>query len=354
MIPETVLGYQLQPQLAVVQGRLLEVWRHAQVIDIRKAEGRDATAALSELPGIVAAVVREACVVMSEIVADCEANPPSSRVHGREEWDLQSLRNSYLPFEQVIDTTVESRLGSYAVVEEMAFVAQLELNQRLERLLRLKETHSPAVRLGECDGALRRTRKALAAVDRAVSKADGVEPLLDFESELVTSLRVRGAYVKLRQRLRPLEHDDNPVRVRLRLAGTLIAKVVGWDAYAQMRVGDRLMLRDLQTRILSWLGTEQSTAAGGEQLMADFAAFGELLSLVNRRQELVEHDCAALERAMEALEGGRVSEIPALVAPVRGRCRNVDELLDRTTESCADEWQQAIRTALREMGRRCQ
>lgn len=153
--------------------------------------------------------------------------------------------------------------------------------------------------LSACDSSLRRLRKALNAVDVIIASASSVPPLLDFSSELQTSLAVRRALAKFRARL----GSDGPptsesLRGRLRSIGTQIAILVGWDVHPELRVRDRLVMRGLQLRILAWLrGEGDASNPMGLRLWQGFVACVEMFSLVNRRQELVAHDVGVLGAA---------------------------------------------------------
>jgi hypothetical protein len=216
------------------------------------------------------------------------------------------IRTSYLPFERAIDVTVESKLGSIDAVDEIVFIAELELRQRAERLERVRPAQGPAVLLGECDSSLRRIKKALSAVDAAIAEVTAVPRVLDFTPELETSLASRRAYAKFRSRImKGGEPTPETLRARLRLAGTQIAVLVGWDVYPDLRVRDRLLLRELQERVLAWLrGEHEDASSAGTRLFQDLAACVEMFSLVNRRQELVEHDAAVVRRLVEKVEAG--------------------------------------------------
>jgi hypothetical protein len=78
--------------------------------------------------------------------------------------------------------------------------------------------------------------------------------------------------------------------------------LVSWDIYSGLRVRDRLLLRGLQQRLLAWLNTMNAPADAGMRLWQDIAACVEMFALVNRRQELVEHDTTLLTQGVTALQ----------------------------------------------------
>ncbi|MGN6104308.1 MAG: hypothetical protein ACTHU0_04330 [Kofleriaceae bacterium] len=308
-------------ELANFQEPMRALVSRSKRIDIRAYEIATADRVAEELQPITLALLGDARALLGAILEVQQAVQPPAGDPSSSAWA------SHLPFEREIDAAVATKLGSRRAVEEIAFIAQLELRQREDRLGRIGARHGATALLGECDSSLRRVRKALNAVDAAIAKAEDVPPLLDFTSELGTSLAVRRAYAKFRVRLK-LDGEPAPeaLRARLRAAGTAIAILVGWDAYPEMRVQDRLLLRDLQQRILGWLrGGQDSTAAAGLRLWQDLGACVELFSLINLRQELVAHDAAVVRGLVEAAPSG--AALRAALRPLEGLDPELDVLL---------------------------
>ena len=299
----------------------------ASDLDLRAFEILDAERIAAELRPTALGLLREARAVLGEVQDTCDAigegfGPADT---GR------SIRSSYLPFERAIDETMPSRVRSHRTVEEIAFIALLELRQREERLERVGPEQGTAPLLGECDSSLRRIRKALSAVDAAIANVAGVPPLLVFTSEVEVSLAVRRAYAKFRARLHALG-DPTPadLHVRFRAVGTMIAVLVGWNVYREMRVHDRLVLRDLQRRILDWLrDTPTETRGDGLRLWQDLTACVEMFSLVNRRQELVEHDGAVVRDSLLRLRKAAAvdDQTCAQLESLDGLDQELDDLL---------------------------
>ncbi len=287
--------------LVRLQGGLCELGRAVTDVDVRSVESSLDERAGGVLAVMVLRLLDDVVEQLNTITARCEEFPPTSGPVSQQDWELQPLRDSYAPLERVLDSAVETRLGSVRVVEEMAFIAGLELRQRSERVRRLRRGANCRAILVECDGALRRIRKALEAVDAAIARACGVEPRLEFRSELQASLLVRAAYVRIRAQFEQLSQLSKPVSTRIRIAGTQIATAIGWDAYVHMRIADRLLMRELQVRILNWLADEVPDEIAGERLLVDLRGFAQMLTLINRRQELVEHDAGILTAALRQI-----------------------------------------------------
>lgn len=320
--------------LAQHQESLKSIVLRGRHLDIRAYELATAEQVDRELKPAVLRLLTEARSLLSEILQACERALSEAEAGQSSGTGLDSPTSAAMPFERAIDATLEARAGSRRAVEEIAFIAQLELRQRFERLERVVPAHGHGTMLDECDSSLRRSRKALTAVDAAIARAERVAPQLDYTSELQQSLMVRRVYSKFRERaLEGGEPTTDGLRARFRAVGTLFAKLVGEDIYPDMRVRDRLLLRDLQQRVLVWLRAgETAKPALGLRLWQDIAACIEMLSLVNRRQELIEHDHGRVRAAEEALVGQ--SDVQPLsdalrstLKPLQGLDLELDRLL---------------------------
>lgn len=184
-------------------------------------------------------------------------------------------------------------------LDGVLFMAQLEVRGRLDCHQKQADWDLTALLL-ECDASLRRLRKALAAVDRALSPHPANTELLD-TPELQVSLAVRRLLAEFRRRIvENGEPSDAQLRARFRGAGTQIAMLVGHQSYADVRIRDRVLIQHLQRRILAWLrdGAEQP-AEVGRRLWQDLTGCLQMFAQVNRRQELVAHDCALIEHLIE-------------------------------------------------------
>lgn len=300
-------------------------------LDIRVYEVASAETIAADLQPTTLSLLADTSALLGRVIEACAGAPRPDPVALA---SVETVRTSYLPFERAIDATVAmSTAGSYAAVEEIGFIAQLELRQRAERLRRLSASHGVVVLLSECDSSLRRVRKALNAVDAAIASAEGVSPRLDFTSELQTSLTVRRAYAKFRTRvLAGEEPTPETIRARIRGIGTQIAMVVGWAAYPEMRVRDRLLLRELQQRVLAWLREgEGARFEAGLRLWRDVVSAIEMFTLVNRRQELCDHDFGRIREIAAALQTASVVDPPvwSRAAALEGLDPQLDTLLAR-------------------------
>jgi hypothetical protein len=313
------------------QPTISAIFRQTTGVDVRSFEAAPSERVSTELRPIVLSLVGKATGVLAELLRECEG---CSEAHSDERTDL---RESYLPFEHAVDASVRRSRGSLRALEEIAFIAQLELRQRDARLRRVNG--SSHLLIGEADSALRRIRKALSAVDCTIADATGVPPLLDFRSELDVSLAIRRGYARFRKDLRS---NDPPtgetLYARLRGVGTQLAMLVGWDIYPELRVRDRLMLRDIQRRILHWLGAADRTTDDGARLWQDVAACAEILALVNSRAEVRAHDATAIDQVLSRLREGvdiADEEVQRLLHSLRGLDAGLDALAAAGSDGAA-------------------
>ena len=211
-------------------------------------------------------------------------------------------------------------------IADVAMIARMELSRRRERLQRLSERAGAWEIIAVAASVRRRILKSATALQRAICLHEGVDCHNSwFRTELERSLEVRRVYALFRRRLE-LERPPSPEQVysRLRLAGTSLAILIGSDIYESLRVSDRRMIRELQSKIIAWLrGASEGgrhPARAGAQIWHDVAAFANLLMQVNNRAELLEHDRAALTRVAGRLASGCSGvELPAeLLGPLEG------------------------------------
>jgi len=266
-------------------------------VDIRSYETEPGQSAAAELATGVTELLHETRMLVGVMLSAAEAlheerggsTPPSAPA-------------ANLSFERALDAALDESEGwTLATVCDVMFLVRLELAQRDERLEQAVRGALQARIVEECDGALRRIRKALLTVDQALARADLAPAKLDFASELETSLAVRRTYGQLRRRIRTVgEPAGNRLPAQLREIGSALAAVVGWRGYPTLRIRDRMQIRDLQRRLLAWFRTTRDDLEG-ERIWQDIRYFAEMLEHVNQRQELKEHDTLVLERVWQSL-----------------------------------------------------
>ncbi len=244
--------------------------------------------------------------------------------------------NARLALCRLLDALAErpaDHLGSPHPVDEMCFIARMDISRLSQQLAGLMERQHAANRdqlLLACDHHARRVRKGLEAVSWALSeKLD-----LSFErltgTDLVASLAVRREYARLyHQEERPLPDSPEELLARVRSVGNRLSKLMGSSAYGMMRLKDRLMFRELRSRILTWLGSESSSFELGTQLLSDFETATKMLRQINLRAELREHDRLRLEAALTELQrGGAMTLVRKQLRAIYGLDSQLDELLN--------------------------
>lgn len=214
---------------------------------------------------------------------------------------------------------------------DLAFIMRMELMHKqrsLENALLRPRIHL----LAECETCQRRLTEGLAALNTCLSGSSHPPSVKGIEASLVA----RQAYAKFRTQVAVLprvEADQDSLRKGLRAAGTLIAILVGSDAYPQFRVADRHHVSLLQRRILAFLA-EPTSISNGIDLYQDFKAFVELLALINRRQDLRQHDLVHMKHWLSEIdeEPERIDEPLARLERYRPRLYGLDSELDRVFE----------------------
>lgn len=212
-------------------------------------------------------------------------------------------------------------------IADRAFIAVTELRQHRQRLAAQRASMAPQEIISCCGSALRAIKKCLYAVEPFLCKLEHHDPLLP--PRLATSLAVRRHYQKLWTfALSCGEIDERSIRRALRGAGTRIAILVGNDVYNLLREDDRFRLRDLQTRILGWLSSEEDPLAA-LRIWQDFALFVEMLRQINLREELIEHDRAVLQEELTRRGGASLQAEPPADRDALRSLIGLDDELDR-------------------------
>lgn len=324
--------------LASFQQLLLTVTKSCAAIDIRSFELASVPRLLAELRPATLKLLGEARSLLGSLLEACEVlQRPYAGVRSIPPWMQGGSEDRR--FERAVDAAVASNRVGLDAVEEMTFMAQLELGQRVERLERMTLTSEAAALLGECDSSLRRLRKSLNAVGLTIARVLGVPPLAEYRSELDSSLAIRRALKGFRVRVnKGGEPAPEQLRERFRYIANQIEILVSWDIYSGMRTRDRLLLRGLQQRLLAWLNTMNAPADAGMRLWQDIAACVEMFAAVNRRQELVEHDAALLTQCASTLKARAPDDKldAAFVKQLRA-CEGLDLELDALLDQPAPQ-----------------
>lgn len=311
---------------------ITQLSRDVESVDLRSFEVVEPSDEMARLVVRVDDLATRAIIIMKSVGAGLE-QPPSSG-----------------PSDELEFSTSESSAIRPIEVCGIAFVAQLELRQCRERLAVRSGFDLLAV-LDECDRTLRRIVRALRALDLALSTELYCPRVLNDAELLPRSLRVRACYADLSSQISALPTPDaTSIKKSLRLAGTSLAVLIGKSVYPELRVGDRLQLRGLQYRILSWLrgSASESTANSGLQLWSDIVAFLGVLQQVNHRPELQLHDARVIEQARAvALVAGAGARWPATcfddLCTLKGKGSALNALLSSDDPTLIEPWRELLR-----------
>lgn len=214
---------------------------------------------------------------------------------------------------------------------DLAFIMRMELMHKqrgLENALSRPRIHLVA----ECETCQRRLIEGLSALDTCLTGSSQTLSMKGIEASLVA----RQAYAKFRTQVAVLprvEADQESLRRGLRAAGTLIAILVGSDAYPQFRIADRHHVSLLQRRILAFLAEPTSVSAGVD-LYRDFKAFVELMAVINQRQDLRQHDLVHMRGWLSEIDEDpeRIDEPLTRLERYRSHLYGLDTELDRVFE----------------------
>jgi hypothetical protein len=213
-------------------------------------------------------------------------------------------------------------------IADLAFVARLELRQRMAGLTRLPADSDSWRIIAAAGSCLRQVQKALAALEAVLARAEGIAPVLSFHDELALALVARRAYASFRRQLRAVGRLPG-ISDRLQGAATSIAYLFDLEIYRDLRISDRVQLRRLLERILRWAGPDVDRQ-GGERIWEDLLGCAALLAEISKRQELEEHDervCREiLDRLIAASSPG--PELPPDVRPLVESLTGRDDDLD--------------------------
>lgn len=288
---------------------------------------------VTQLARPLAQRVTELTTLLSEMEAELEAaagDPFGSDPFG---FDL-SFEMTPAPGETSTRQTVTASLTAHAA--NVCFAARGELGRVSRSLERVGTSYE--VLLGACESARRKIRRSIGAVVEAVVHISGDESPLatDHTAEVESAIAIRAMYAKFRRELVNCDEADlHSVNRALRYAAVSIAKMVGSPEFAEVRLTDRSLLLSLQARILRW--ARGSRGREGVQLFKDICTAADLLSAINLRQELKEHD-AQLAAELSALLVGEPNaedfrEALGRSADLRGRDDQLDALVEELRDS---------------------
>jgi hypothetical protein len=307
-LPPSSSEQTLQSYIAVAHGRVQSLWARLSVIDPHACEGA------GEPP------VRALRKLLQQVLADTE----SLAAELMERCDSVEAASTS-------ESEQTARVSHLAALSNVCFMAISESRAKQRDLIRISFETDPLRMLSACGSALRRLRKALASMEVQLALALRQRPAIDGANTLRESLEIRKAYGILRKTAEaggPPSEAELPARLRaLDLRIQLLSEK---DLYLRLRLDDRLQLSSLRQRLQAALNAPRDPVAE-LRLWQDALGFAGLLSQVNLRQELREHDAAIVGAAAAQLLASDQptvsSDFVTSLRPLLGLSDELDELL---------------------------
>jgi hypothetical protein len=278
----------------------------------------------------------EAFAILGDIVTRYDR--PSSTPEGEDSGD-SGVFNCMLD-DVVVDAAAEDPRRRIA---DIAFMARWELQRKRAVVGESAQRGDDWQLIAECCSARRRVIKATSGAERVLSEIERLPSLFRdvYQTERQRAIDTRAAYHAFVVGLREAERRWQAIDIArcLRLIGTGVAQLVGRAIYEDLRIEDRRALRNLQTRIVSWLRDVQNPREG-QRLLSEASATASLLMEVNRRPVLIEHDREVLEQLLAAVTQpatDRLAFFKVLVS-IRGRDGELDRRIDARWDLRRELW----------------
>ncbi|MCA9706582.1 MAG: hypothetical protein KDK70_12085 [Myxococcales bacterium] len=253
-------------------------------------------------------------------------------------------------FLEQVDRTVEAFATSASA--DIAFIAKLEMQSLGRELDAITPAWDGWKVIELCERIRRHIVKATTALRRTLGQEMAFVLPGDeiYVTELARSIRVRRRLGVFRRRVIETEHTHGrAMDLRLRLVGTNIAMLICRSEYRDFRIGDRVLLRDIQRTILAYLRDAERSYQGGDRIWHDVLGALEISRQINRRPELLEHDHLMLGSLAQSLRDRTYDDDSQLVEraqAVFGRDDALDELILEGGPIDRDRWLAAIEAAL--------
>jgi hypothetical protein len=274
---------------------------------------------------------------------------PVRQASGADEWGEYSEEPEV--FLGRVDRTIE--VFSTVASADIAFIAKLEMQSLARELESLLPTSDGWKVIELCERIRRHIVKATIALRRTLGQELAVALPGDeiYVSELVRSIQVRRRLALFRRRVQETKTiRSHALDLRLRLVGTNIAMLICRAEYRDFRTGDRVLIRDIQQRILEFLRQPTRPEVTGQRLWRDVMGALEITRQINRRPELLEHDCLVLEalhtQLQKAPRGEISDDVLERARAVFGREDTLDDLILQGAPIDAERWGAAVVTAM--------
>ena len=270
-------------------------------------------------------------------------DPEGERDHAA---DATAVPDSLDGIGALISTTIAAH-----EVRDLAFVAAGQIRSCLTRLQAAFRSQRLLNMVAGADDALARLRKGLIPVESAICEYEGQEPPDRPCIDLEIMLETRRLYGQLRRELLAVgEPDTAELVAHLTEAGERLARLRGSQIFTYLRLNDRVHVRSLQRRIVTWLGEGPvRDNQVGQVIWGELCTFANLIIQINKRQELQEHDRQVITASYHALYAN-VSPPKVIPADILERLRSLqglddelDSLILTATSRDPKDWKAPIR-----------
>ncbi|MCH9680739.1 MAG: hypothetical protein K0V04_04825 [Deltaproteobacteria bacterium] len=192
----------------------------------------------------------------------------------------------------VVDADDSPREGANATCADIVYFTLLEI-ERMRASFDALDPALPSWRVVQmCDRMRGQLIGASSALHQALCRQAGLtgpDPVRAIE--LARGLKLRDRYAEFRDQLALVkEAAGDDLLERLRLAAVTVAILIDSAEYHDMRVGDRVLVTQLQHGIVDWLGSPDQDRRIAARLWSDLVTFVQLSQAISQRAVLQEHD----------------------------------------------------------------
>ncbi|MCA9640830.1 MAG: hypothetical protein KC492_09040 [Myxococcales bacterium] len=244
---------------------------------------------------------------------------------------LEQTREAYGAISERLDNYSGDRPRALVRLADAVFVGRFALGG-LSGELKRAETNKDSWSVIRAASKVRRELlRSLRSADLLACQVLGCEPETEYYlDELQQALAARRAYAKLRTEASRTNERD--VELSIRRAATTLAKLVGRECYPELRIHDRMLVRQLQRQMREWLAGDKVSEVSilsGQRLLGEYHNFVEIALEVNKRPELLEHDQLMLTQLLATWDELTDEEVLREARVLMGRDAELDEALGR-------------------------
>jgi hypothetical protein len=216
------------------------------------------------------------------------------------------------------------------------FAARLELAQAVNDLRNEPDTRDMWDMLDACNRARGSLVKATLAIERAACVLAGLPAPAGTRRDLDMSLTVRSTYAEFRASVtRTIEDASSSPGSRLLALRDAVRRMSCAPIYSELRVADRCALRRLDDRVeAAFARADEVDPDDLRRLLEEAASVAGMLMRINDREELRDHDSAALAELTQlaersgALDDAERARVILLLAQLAGRDATLDGVID--------------------------